>query len=74
MDIGKLDDAEAVEGRGKVADIEGGVCDLEFVAADLVRVEREPGGGGYKAGEEFAAGDDRGHSLKDLRGESSHSP
>ena len=57
MDIGKLDDAEAVEGGGQVAEVEGGMGDGELVAAELVCVEAERGGGGYGAGEELSAGE-----------------
>ena len=57
MDVGELDDAEAVEGGGEIADEEGWIGERKLVAADVVSVEGEGGGGGGGGGEEAAAGD-----------------
>ena len=62
VDVGELDDAEAVEGGGQVADVEGAVGGFEFVTADLVAVEGDAGEGGGGAGQEAAAGDLR-HTI-----------
>lgn len=46
VDVGELDDAKAVECGRQVTDVEGGVGDLDCVAADFVGVEGDSGGGG----------------------------
>ena len=62
VDVGELDDAEAVKCGREVADVEGGVGDLEIVAGDLVGVEGESRGGGCGSGDEGATGEQGGLS------------
>ncbi len=62
VDIGDLDDAEAVERRWQVANVEGGVGDLDFVASNLVGVERETGSGDDGSSDEVATGEEGGLS------------
>ncbi len=56
VDVADLDDAEAVEGRGEIADSDGAVDDVELVASDFPGVDSECCGGGTSADEEVAAG------------------
>jgi len=62
VDVGELNDAEAVECGWQVADVEGGAGDLDFVAADFVGVEGESSGGGCGSGDEGATGEQGGLS------------
>ena len=72
VDVRELDNAEAVKGGRQVADEEGGVGDLELVAADLVGVEGEGCGGGDGSGDEVATGEQGGLSRWGLGRKSSH--
>lgn len=56
MDVGELDDAEAVKSWRQVSDVEGRVGDLDFMAADLVGVEGDGCSGGDGSGDEVATG------------------
>ena len=60
VDVGELDDAEAVEGLGEVAQDHGEMGDLEVVAGVLARVEGEGGCGEAGNFQEAAAGEVRG--------------
>ena len=44
VDVGDLDDAEAVKGLGEAADGDGVGEDAEFVAGDLAGVDRDASG------------------------------
>jgi hypothetical protein len=58
VDVAELDDAEAVEGSGEIADGEGAVGGVDLVAGDFAGVEGEAGGGGSRGQEEVTAGED----------------
>lgn len=60
MNVGELDDAEAVEWLGEIGDAYGGVDYIEFVARDLAGVESEACRGDAGAQDEFAASEARG--------------
>ena len=59
VDVGELNDAEAMEGLGEIGDANGGVDDIELMARDLAGVESEACRGDAGAQNEFAAGETR---------------
>ena len=64
VDVGELDDAEAVEGGRQVGDEEGAMGDVEIVAGYFVGVERESRSRGERARDEGAAGERSGSRLR----------
>ncbi len=74
MDVGELDDAEAVEWLGEIGDTDGGVDYVEFVARDLAGVESEACCGDAGAEKKFAAGEARGGRAALRNGHSSMIP
>ena len=60
VNVGELDDTEAVEGLGEIGNADSGVYDIDLVARDLAGVESEACRGDAGAQNEFAAGEARG--------------
>ena len=71
MNVGELDDAEAVEWLGEIGDTDGGVDYIEFVARDLAGIESEACCGDAGAQNKFAAGEARGGRASLRNGHSS---